>query len=533
MQDKAKGAQRFFAADMGGALKQLTDAFGADALLLSSRRVGKGVEVVGMPPQQDVALHHVNALAASLHSERRVAERRNTADERRRRAERRDVSAKQAPGAGHSTTQAAAQPAERRVASSGALQPGATQRLQFGATLARLSSEHAGLLDPSAQAGSNPAAGIRRAASAIAAHLAGFGADHHADAAVKPAANAETVACASLPGDSPTRSGHTGSGFTSSSHNGGPETAADSDIQVELRALRAMLEASLAVPRDALLVPTPERYLVQHRLAAMGLSESICKALVESVAGSAEGVDGGAEGVAALWSACRERLALLLPLLERDPFAGGGLFALVGPAGAGKSSLLAALLARAVAAREHDNTAICYVEGARDTRIVELAGLAGIPCTPLRIGDSLQAQLAAGTSRRTVFIDTPSNLQEITVRWRSDADALQLRELLVLPATGERRYLRDALQRYRTRRTLGCALTFFQRAQGIGEVLSLLLSERLPLALVASAALLPEHLLRPDAGFLLQRLGFASSCSDDTGLLAPIVTAQPGQAVSA
>ena len=50
-------AKRFIASDMAKAMRKLSEAFGADALILSSRKVANGVEVVGAPPE---ALEKIN-----------------------------------------------------------------------------------------------------------------------------------------------------------------------------------------------------------------------------------------------------------------------------------------------------------------------------------------------------------------------------------------------------------------------------------------------------------------------------------------
>lgn len=481
MQDQQTGARRFVASDMASALKMLTDTYGAEALLLSSRNVSNGVEVVGMAPGAAVKGESAE-LAANLHSERRSVERRQR--------ERRAV--------------AATPPAVDPQAGSRAATVEDPGRRQFGDTLAKLSSEHAGLFGQehgAQQAAANPATNagsdIRAAASALAQRIGGLAANGLA----RPVADESgPVASAGPQGDA-------------------LQTGLQTELQIELRQIRRMLEGSLHPLGEASGMTTPERYLVQHRLARTGLSPSICKALVDSVAAS-ETAD-----VAAIWRACRAKLSAMLPVLEQDPLAAPGVLALVGPAGAGKSSMLALLLARAIANRQQGDIAIFYREGALDSRLAELAELVQVPYLLLQSAQPFGAQFAAIASRKTILIDSSAEARLDAPREREAAE-LGVRELLVLPATGAKRFLNDAVAQYRSPRSYACALSFVQRAGGLGEALSLLLRERLALAYLGTGLLLPEHLEHPDANCLLDKLGFAGDMDGEGALLSPLLTEQ-------
>ena len=65
--------KRFVAANMMQAMRKLTEAFGADAILLSSRRIETGVEVIGLPPGEKPSRTDFS----KLHSDRRHGDRRS------------------------------------------------------------------------------------------------------------------------------------------------------------------------------------------------------------------------------------------------------------------------------------------------------------------------------------------------------------------------------------------------------------------------------------------------------------------------
>ena len=79
-QETSRPEQKFVAPDMGSALRMLADTLGSDAILLSSRKVNNGVEVIAMPPGATPAQGDYQA----MHTERRSNDRRRTPERRRR-----------------------------------------------------------------------------------------------------------------------------------------------------------------------------------------------------------------------------------------------------------------------------------------------------------------------------------------------------------------------------------------------------------------------------------------------------------------
>ncbi|NNC55855.1 MAG: hypothetical protein HKO07_09070, partial [Pseudomonadales bacterium] len=142
MQDNHEGAQRFYARDMGAAMKMLSDAFGADALLLSSRRVGNGVEIVGLPPG--------DARRRDVHSRDGTSRDGKPGDASERRRSDRRRSDRRSAGAARAATSASLGGAGNAAPfkqDASPFQQDAPQRKQFGDTLAQLSSEHAALFE--------------------------------------------------------------------------------------------------------------------------------------------------------------------------------------------------------------------------------------------------------------------------------------------------------------------------------------------------------------------------------------------------
>ena len=82
MQTHNTNEQRIVAADMSRALRKLSEQLGPDAVLLSSRKLANGVEIIALPAGAKPSSENFSAMHSDRRTgDRRAKERRSDADE--------------------------------------------------------------------------------------------------------------------------------------------------------------------------------------------------------------------------------------------------------------------------------------------------------------------------------------------------------------------------------------------------------------------------------------------------------------------
>jgi flagellar biosynthesis protein FlhF len=200
-------------------------------------------------------------------------------------------------------------------------------------------------------------------------------------------------------------------------------------------------------------------------------------------------------------------LALLvkhLPVV--DPPAGGsvvsgGITAVVGPTGAGKTTTIAKLAARWCMHHGSQDLALVSTDGYRigaREQLMTYARILGVPMYAANSGMELARTLERLKSKKLVLIDT-AGMGPRDVRLTEQLAALQLgaaraRVMLALPAQGEGHALEEIVQAFARLAPMACILTKVDEAASLGAVISTTLRHKLKIAYVCDGQRVPEDL---------------------------------------
>jgi len=265
-------------------------------------------------------------------------------------------------------------------------------------------------------------------------------------------------------------------------------------VQAEIKDLRDLLEGELAhMSWNDKRVREPLRAHVLEQLTAMDIAPDIARSLASRAPRHTN-----------LKNASTIHLALLardLKVVDKLSTVNGGVIALVGPTGAGKTTTIAKLAARWTI--EHGSRDLALVStdsyriGARE-QLTTYARVLGAPMYTANNGKDLARVLERLKSKKLVLIDT-AGMGPRDARLAEQLAALQLgaaraQVLLALPAQGEAHALDEIVKSFARISPAACVLTKMDEAASLGAVISTALRHKLRIAYLCNGQRVPEDL---------------------------------------
>jgi len=275
-------------------------------------------------------------------------------------------------------------------------------------------------------------------------------------------------------------------------------------MRAELSSLREMLEMQLSsLAWNDMERRQPLHARVLRELTRLGIEADVARAL--------------AEELPAQMTAEQARylpLGMLsrgLAVSGRGRSDEGGVTALVGPTGVGKTTTLAKLAARAVVRHGASQVALVSTDHYRIGAAAQLehyGRLLGVRVYPAYDAQSLRQVLELLKGCHTVLVDT-AGLAGNDPRLKEQLDALgeagDLRVCLVLAANAQAQSLEEAVRAYLPARPHAAILTKLDEAPSLGGALSVLIRHRLALDYTTDGQRVPEDIAAADARLLVCR----------------------------
>lgn len=307
---------------------------------------------------------------------------------------------------------------------------------------------------------------------------------------------------------------------------GGTSQASEwSQMQDEMRNMRALLEQQMSVSTwNQIEQRRPAQAGMWRRLNRMGLDAELCRLLLA-------GFDEQRPATEA-WQALMQDLATLLPVMPSNPVQQGGLLALIGPAGAGKTTCIAKLATQYALAHGSEGLALVstdrYRIGAQE-QLRTVSKILNVPLLAARTESELGELLYRLRHHRLVLVDS-AGLSRRDPQLGNQLAALdavgdRLQVLQVLPATSQYSVMKADQHAYRCKRVSGVILTKLDEAASLGEPVSLLVRRNLALAYTSDGQNIPDDLAPADARQLVaSAIGLARGRELDEQRLAQAMT---------
>ncbi len=287
-----------------------------------------------------------------------------------------------------------------------------------------------------------------------------------------------------------------------------PPPAADvvpAAVMEEIRTLRRIVEqqlAGFAWGEAARAQPTKTETL-RHMLDA-GFSPQFARDLLADLPRDLDA------GQALAWVKGVAERAMLTINGETDIVDQGGIYALVGPTGVGKTTTTAKLAARCVLRHGARKLALVTTDGYRIGAHEQLriyGRILGVSVHLARDGKDLRATLRDLQHTHMVLIDTMGMSQRDRmvseqVAMFGDSD---VKSLLLLSATSRGDTLDDVVRAYSGMDLAGCVLTKVDEAASLASSLDVIIRHGLRLYYVSNGQRVPEDLHLPNRPYLLHR----------------------------
>ena len=280
-----------------------------------------------------------------------------------------------------------------------------------------------------------------------------------------------------------------------------------SGMMNEIRAMRGLMETQLAaISWGATQQREPQKATVLREMLAAGFSASLARYLIEKMPAGKD----AAESMKWIRTVLGRNLTSMTD--EDEILEKGGVFALVGPTGVGKTTSTAKLAARCVMRHGPEKLALITTDAYRIGGHEQLriyGKILGVMVHSVKDEADLRIALKELRNKHTVLIDTVGVSQrdqmvteQVAMLSESGAD---VKRLLCLNATSTNETLNEVVRAYQGSGLAGCIMTKLDEAASIGNVLDVVIRQKLRLFYVSSGQRVPEDLHLADRAMLVDR----------------------------
>jgi flagellar biosynthesis protein FlhF len=472
--------KRFVGRTSREAMRKLRDTLGPDALVLANRPCAEGIELLAAVPDM---LNSIDGFAEPSDA----TESNDFADEQAAAVQ--SLSARDTPAPPPMSTVSfqdyvrqrlrdrSRQPAAESEA------PAAPVRARAPAPVPQRSAAVPSAPSP-AIATSAPTSGFGSAADSLGASL-------NAATAKRPAVQERSASPSNRQANSPVPPII------------GPAHSSEA-LVAELQALKAMITSQFEAMRwfDGV-ARDPVQGQMLRTMVESGFSLKLARSLVSHFPPD------GTSARAAQWlSKVLARNLRCLP--DSETFEAGGVYALIGPTGVGKTTTTAKLASRHVLKYGPQSVALITVDtyrlGAHD-QLRAFGRILGVPVHIAHDAAALNDLLRLRTSRQLVLIDTVGmgHRDERIRNLLATLSREEIRHVVVASSAAQAETIDESLRAYQARKSYGVIFTKLYEAARIGGALDCAIRQKLPLLGVCDGQRVPEDWHSPDPRTLIAR----------------------------
>lgn len=273
-------------------------------------------------------------------------------------------------------------------------------------------------------------------------------------------------------------------------------------VQGELRDLKDWMVSQKGSPWDTQRPMTWQQGQLWSRCNDLGLDTAWADSLTARVT---------ATDLDAAWQQLLGMMQTDLPIEQTRLLDQGGMIALVGPTGAGKTTTIGKMAAQFVIRNGSKSVALVTLDNYRvaaHDQLRTFARILGVDFHVVPNNGDLNKVLDGLTDKKLVLVDSaglasqdPHFSTQLSMLKKTGA---RVKKLLVLPLTSQSRCLQENYEIFKPAGLSGCVMTKLDECFCLGAAMSVAALTRLPINLVTDGPHIPDDIHYPDAAKLIK-----------------------------
>ena len=266
-------------------------------------------------------------------------------------------------------------------------------------------------------------------------------------------------------------------------------------MQQEMASIRSLLEHQVSgLMWQDMAQKDPQRAVLVNRLLALGLNEQIA----DQIAGYVPEQSHDKQA----WEQATQLIAQQINTTQNDIINRGGVVALVGPTGVGKTTTIAKLAAGFSQVHGKDQVALISTDTFRIAGFEQLATygkIIGCQVSLAKDSQALDVLLQQYSKKKLILIDT-AGMGQRDLRLAEQLTALvsnarvRIRNYLVIAANTQQGVMQENVDRFKKVPLSGCIYTKLDESISIGEIITTSIQNGLPIGYLTDGQRVPEDI---------------------------------------
>ncbi|WDE00504.1 flagellar biosynthesis protein FlhF [Thalassomonas actiniarum] len=279
------------------------------------------------------------------------------------------------------------------------------------------------------------------------------------------------------------------------SHGGAVAQQDFDNMKKEMASIRQLLEHQVSgLMWQDMAQKDPSRALLVSRLKALGVTEQLADQIAGYVPANVNEEDA--------WEQACELMTRQINTTNNDIIHRGGVVALVGPTGVGKTTTVAKLAARFAQIHGAEQVAMISTDTYRIGGYEQLATygrIIGCQVKQAKDAQALDALIQQFGKKKLILIDT-AGMGQRDMRLAQHLTTLianarvRIRNYLVLGANAQQRVMQENVERFKKVPLSGCIYTKLDESLSIGEIISTSIQNGLPISYLTDGQRVPEDI---------------------------------------